>query len=213
METTVLSSKNLIAMLNAVSDRLLEEQEHLNRLDAELGDGDHGTGISKAFSSAVEAIQGLHMPAEILQVAATTLMNRMGGSSGALYGTLFLRAGLAVSDQQTLAPSDFAAMWQAGAIGVQQRGKAERGDKTMLDALLPAVDAMQNKMDYGTLLEAAADAAQNGAQESAKFVAKHGRAKFLGERAVGHIDAGAASTAIMFVAMHNYWKGLEHGKS
>ena len=105
--------------------KLCQHRDELNQLDAALGDGDHGTGISTGFAAACDAVQSAETPADVLRVAATTLMNRMGGSSGALYGTLFLRAAGQVKDQTELTPTLFARMWQAGAEGVSQRGKAQ----------------------------------------------------------------------------------------
>lgn len=208
-----LDTKHLNGMLAAISDMLTSQQDALNQLDAVLGDGDHGTGISKAFQGVAEAADDAQTPAEVMKAAAMTLMNRMGGSSGAIYGTLFLRASTAISEQTSLSPSDFMAMWKAGADGAQQRGKAQLGDKTMIDALLPAIAAMADKSDFGDLLSAASVAAREGADSTKDLVAKHGRAKFLGERAIGHLDAGAVSMALMFEAMNDYWRGLEHDES
>jgi dihydroxyacetone kinase-like protein len=141
----------------------------------------------------------------------------MGGSSGALYGTLFLRAALHVKDQDTLSPSAFAEMWQAGRDGVMQRGKAQPGDKTMIDALTPAVDTLKQSVDSGeSLIEAlaaAAKAADTGVQKTAEMTAKHGRARYVGERSIGHIDAGAKSIALMFQAIYEYWKEKQHGET
>ncbi|RMF81578.1 MAG: dihydroxyacetone kinase subunit L, partial [Chloroflexi bacterium] len=156
-------------------------------------------------------------PSDVLRVTAMTLMNAMGGASGALYGTLFLQASAAVKGQATLGVVDFAAMWQAGLNGVIERGKAELGGKTMIDALQPAFDALKIANDedqsLADALAAAADAAQQGADATAEMVAQYGRAKFTGERSRGQVDAGAASMAVMFKAMWDYWRGQEDGET
>jgi len=132
-------------------------------------------------------------------------MNGMGGSSGALYGTLFLRASQAVAEVSALSTQDLARMWAAGLDGVQQRGKAQPGDKTMVDALAPAAEALARAADEGLAppeaLARAAQAAQDGTQRTAELSAQHGRAKFTGARSRGHVDAGAASVALMLEAM------------
>ena len=212
-----LSTNDLRGILGVISRSLVEQRDVLNRLDAALGDGDHGTGISTGFEAVVEVIQEADSPAEVLSLAAKTLMNRMGGSSGALYGTLFLRASIQVKDQPALTADNFAAMWQAGAEGVMQRGKSQSGDKTMLDALLPAVHALRQRVDAGAslldTLAAAAEAAEQGAQATAAMQAQHGRARYVGERSIGQIDAGAQSVSFMFQAMYDYWKGKQDGEA
>jgi dihydroxyacetone kinase-like protein len=124
---------------------------------------------------------------------------------------------LHVKDQTGLSPELFAQMWQAGRDGVMQRGQAQPGDKTMLDALTPAVDTLAQCLNQGkSLLEAlaaAAEAAEKGAQATAQMQAKHGRARFVGERSIGHIDAGAKSTALLFQAMVDFWKERSDGET
>lgn len=212
-----LSSEDLRGMLGEISQTIGAQRDLLNSLDAALGDGDHGTGISAGFEAAVAAVQAAESPTDVLRLAASTLMNRMGGSSGALYGTLFLRAAAVVKDQAVLTPEIFARMWQAGAEGVAQRGKAQRGDKTMLDALLPAVDTLQHYVVSGHSLQdalaASAEAATQGAQATTAMQAKHGRARYVGERSIGQLDAGAQSVALMFQAMYDYWKGKQDGEA
>jgi dihydroxyacetone kinase-like protein len=212
-----LSSDHLRGMISAISRALTAQRDTLNQLDSALGDGDHGTGISAGFEAAAEAVQAADSPSDVLRIAATTLMNRMGGSSGALYGTLFLRASAQVKDQAIVTADSFAAMWQAGADGVAQRGKAQPGDKTMLDALVPAVDALRHSVDeglnLGDALASATAAAQQGAQATAAMQARQGRARYVGDRSVGHVDAGAQSMAPMFQAMNDYWKENGDGEA
>jgi dihydroxyacetone kinase-like protein len=204
-------------IIHTISELYDQKRAELNALDLELGDGDHGTALSIAFTYAAEQVAQLAnpTPADVLKLTATTLMNRMGGSSGALYGTLFLRASITVKDKLELTGADMAAMWQAGLDGVMQRGGAQVGDKTMVDALAPAVIAFNDVIAQGRpaseAYEAAAAAAQYGAVHTADLAAKHGRAKFIGERSVGHLDAGAVSVALLFEALRSYWRA--HGKA
>lgn len=210
---------NWVAIVSALSRTYQAECESLNRLDSALGDGDHGTALSVAFQEAAAKTAALPnpLPAVVLQVVASTLMNRMGGSAGALYGTLFLRASTVAKEKAELTGDDLAAMWQAGLEGVMQRGKAQIGDKTMVDALAPAIAAFRDSVQSGssitTAFEQAAAAARAGAQATAALVAKHGRAKFVGERSLGHVDAGAASVALLFETLGDYWKEQGNAKT
>lgn len=209
-----ITSDDLKGMIRAISTTIESEKNALNKLDAALGDGDHGTGISVGFSAATEAIAAAQSPSDVLRLTATTLMNRMGGSSGALYGTLFLKASMHIKDMPTLSHHDFALMLKKGCEGVAQRGKSQVGDKTMLDALSPAVNTLEQQITAGisfaNALNDAANAAAMGAESTEALQAKHGRAKFVGERAIGHRDAGAQSIALMFSALSNYWKDKEN---
>lgn len=213
----ILTADDLRGMIGAIGAAIIENRDQLNQLDATLGDGDHGTGIAAGFEATLEAIQQAIQPDEVLRITATTLMNRMGGSSGALYGTLFLKASLQVKGQGSLSPDTFADMWLAGNDGVMQRGKAQPGDKTMIDALSPAVDALKQAVDEGKsfidALAKAAEAAERGTQATTQMQAKHGRARYVGERAIGHADAGAMSVSLMFRAMHEYWRKNHNGQT
>ncbi len=197
----------MVALIAAISERINAHKEALNQLDAALGDGDHGTGIGAGFDAAAEQVQALKSPtpANILRTTALALMNTMGGSSGALYGTFFLKASLLVKDKNELEAQDWVDMFQAGLDGVVQRGKADVGGKTMLDALAPAVSALRESIQADRALpealQQAADAAESGARATTDMVARFGRAKFTGERALGHQDAGATSISLMFQAL------------
>ena len=140
---TTLSPAQLAAMLEAIARRVSTERAALNRLDAALGDGDHGTSVSAAFRAAVQAIAALHQPSagEVWLAAAKALMNRMGGASGAIFGSFFLKGVAALRGKDSLSKRDMEAAFEAGLQGVKARGQAEVGDKTMVDALAPAVTA------------------------------------------------------------------------
>ncbi|MEM6282355.1 MAG: dihydroxyacetone kinase subunit DhaL, partial [Chloroflexota bacterium] len=191
------TAQHLIAIVDTIAVHIHNNADMLNALDLALGDGDHGTGISTAFSSAAADINQLSEPdvMTILKTTASTLMNRMGGASGALYGTFFLKAAMTTRDRAALSKSDCDELLQAGLQGVKQRGKSDVGDKTMIDALSPAVDAFVATETLAAGWEQAALAAMHGAEDTKDMVAKHGRAKFTGERSVGHMDAGARSIA------------------
>lgn len=196
-------------MFDRIAENVAQNRDRLNRLDSALGDGDHGTGMNTAFTAAAAAIHELTepQPADILKTVALTLMNEVGGASGALFGTLFLKAALTVTGKSELTKADFDAMLAAGLQGVKDRGKADVGDKTMIDALAPAVDAYRQADDWAAAHAAAAVAARHGAESTVALIAKHGRARYTAERSVGHQDAGATTIQLIFEAMHTYWEG------
>jgi len=199
------SVEQLVKLIVSISETITAKKEVLNRLDAVLGDGDHGTGLSAGFVVAVREVQALSCPApaDVFKATAMALLNTMGGSSGALYGTFFLKAAHVVADRDVLSGRDWVSLLEAGLEGVIERGKAHVGDKTMVDALQPAVVAFSKAVGAGQALHeafcAAAQAADQGAQATAEMVARHGRSKFVGERALGHVDAGATSIAFIFL--------------
>lgn len=206
-----ITTQDLRGMITAISATISVNISMLNTLDSQLGDGDHGTTISAGFAAAAEQIAAADSPFDVLRLTGMTLMNRMGGSSGALFGTLFVQAAMSVKEAETVSLKQFAALWRAGGDGVMKRGKAAPGDKTMVDALSPAVAALHQAAEKGETVEqalqAAAAAAEQGAKNTAEMTARYGRAQYVGERAIGHVDAGAQSVALMFSAMYNYWKG------
>lgn len=194
-------------MIAAMAARVASQRELLNRLDAALGDGDHGASISTAFAVAVDDIAALDEPSlsGIWLTTAKALMNRMGGASGAIFGTFFLRGAAQLRERDSVDRSAMAALLRAGLEGVKARGKAKVGDKTMVDALEPAVIAFEAAADFNSAWSAAAEAARAGAELTRDLVARRGRAKFLRERAIGHIDPGAMTVAIIFDAARGWW--------
>ena len=189
--------------------RLVHEQRDvLTRLDAAIGDADHGANLDRGMTAAVAALeaQPADDPAAVLKTVATTLIKTVGGASGPLYGTFFLRAAgaLDVGTDPTHHGRALAAALRAGYDGVVARGKAERGDKTMLDALGPACDALDEAVGSGKplaeALGAAAEAAAAGRDATEPLVARKGRASYLGERSAGHVDPGAASSTLLVEA-------------
>ncbi len=210
-----IGSDDLKAMVLAIAARIADSRERLNRLDAALGDGDHGASISGAFELAASEVADLPdpKPSEIWLTTAQSLMNGMGGASGALFGTLFLKGGAAIRGKERLVKADLNQLWAASLAGVKARGKAEIGDKTMVDALEPAVLAFAANDNIADAWAAAAEAASNGAESTRALIARQGRAKYLGERGIGHQDPGATTIALMFEALDNYWREMTNGKA
>lgn len=182
-------------------------RNELTRLDREIGDGDHGENLARGFHAVIGklATSAPVSPGAVLQLVATTLISTVGGASGPLLGTAFLRAGTAVGSAPALTGPLVATALEAARDGVIARGKAEPGDKTMVDALAPAATAAraaaESGADVATVLRAAADAASAGADATEGLQARKGRASYLGERSVGHVDPGARSTAYLLEAL------------
>ena len=191
------SREDVLRWLDASQKVFAENRQQLTELDSAVGDGDFGISLDRGFT-AVQAELSANPPADlrsVFQNVATVLIRTMGGTSGPLLGTFFLRAGAACAGKSELAPADVVALFQAGVEGIQQRGKAALGDKTMLDALLPAVDAMRGALEAGSglaeILERGAAAAEAGMQATKTMQARKGRGSYLGDRSVGHQDPGA----------------------
>ena len=183
---------------------IAEHRVELIELDRAIGDGDHGENMNRGFQAVVAALDNAlpETPGGVLKLAATTLISKVGGAAGPLYGTAFLRASTVVSNQPELGAAEVVAALRAGLEGVQARGKAVEGDKTMVDALLPAVAAAEKAGggDVAAVLSAAAEGAATGAESTVDLVARKGRASYLGERSAGHLDPGARSTALLLAA-------------
>jgi dihydroxyacetone kinase-like protein len=173
-----------------------EHREELVRLDTAIGDGDHGTNMDRGMRKALEKLDAQEQAdaGMVLKTVAMALVSSVGGAAGPLYGTLFLQMGNALPGKQEAGLEEYAAAWRKGVEGVQARGKAVPQDKTMLDALLPAVGALERASDLDSGLRAAADAAQRGMQDTIPLIARKGRASYLGERSQDHQDPGATST-------------------
>jgi phosphoenolpyruvate---glycerone phosphotransferase subunit DhaL len=195
-----------IDWVHRTADTIAEHRAELVNLDREIGDGDHGENLDRGFKAVVEAIDAgdFTTPGAVLKTVATKLISTVGGAAGPLYGTAYLKAAQAAGDAEVLDAATIAAVLAAARDGVVSRGKAAPGDKTMVDAWTPAVDAAETAATAGEsperVLEAAADAAVTGAEATDPLVAHKGRASYLGERAVGHRDPGAQSTAYVLRA-------------
>jgi dihydroxyacetone kinase-like protein len=173
-----------------------EHRQELVRLDMAIGDGDHGANMDRGMQKVVEKLSGTEQAdtGAALKSVAMTLISTVGGAAGPLYGTLFLQLGSALAGKDEVELADYAAAWRKGVEGVQARGKAVPGDKTMVDALIPAVEALERAGELDGVLEAAAAAAEQGMHATTPLVARKGRASYLGERSAGHQDPGATSS-------------------
>ncbi len=196
---------SVAAAIRAVAAAIAEQDVELTRLDREIGDGDHGENMNRGFKAVVaklDADPGM-TPGAILKLVAMTLMSTVGGASGPLYGTAFLRAATTVGDAGQLDAGAVGAALAAALGGVQARGKAVPGDKTIVDALVPAVEAAESARgnSVAEVLQAAAAAAQDAVATTIPLVARKGRASYLGERSAGHADPGATSTAVILRAL------------
>jgi phosphoenolpyruvate---glycerone phosphotransferase subunit DhaL len=187
-------------------------KEYLTQLDAAIGDADHGTNMQRGMSAVlgkVDAGAGDGDIGTLLKTVGMTLVSTVGGAGGPLYGTLFLQMGTAASGKAELGPDDWAAALEAAIGGVQARGKAEPGDKTMIDALLPGLEALKGALAEGAAFEDAlrssAEAAERGMRETIPLVARKGRASYLGERSAGHQDPGATSSQLLLKAAAEAW--------
>jgi phosphoenolpyruvate---glycerone phosphotransferase subunit DhaL len=177
-----------------------EHRQELVRLDTAIGDGDHGTNMDRGMRKALEKLDGAEQadPGTVLKTVAMALVSSVGGAAGPLYGTLFLQMGTALSGQEEVDLAGWTAAWRKGLEGVQARGKAEPGDKTMVDALIPAIDALEGASDLSEGLRAATQAAEEGMRATTPLVARKGRASYLGDRSKDHQDPGATSTYYLF---------------
>jgi phosphoenolpyruvate---glycerone phosphotransferase subunit DhaL len=185
------------------------QRDHLTQLDAAIGDADHGINLARGFSAITVALaqSATPTPGSVLILAGSTLISKVGGASGPLYGMALRQAGKSLGDTADASLPDLAASLEAALAGVQKLGAAREGEKTMVDALAPAVAALQKAISEGAkanaALAAAADAAADGAQATISMQALKGRASYLGPRSVGHEDPGAASTALIIGALRD----------
>ncbi|HEY8552226.1 MAG TPA: dihydroxyacetone kinase subunit DhaL [Thermaerobacter sp.] len=193
------------AFIHRFAEKVAAHKDELTALDAAIGDADHGTNLDRGLKAALERLPGEGAaPADLLKAAAMALIAKVGGASGPLYGTAFLRAAAAAAGKEALAPADVVALFKAALAGIQERGKATRGEKTMVDALAPAVEALAAALgrgaDLGEALAEASRAARQGSDATIPMVATKGRASYLGERSRGHRDPGSLSAALMMEA-------------
>ena len=193
--------EELTRWLRRFADLISEHRDELSELDAAIGDGDHGTNMDRGMQAVVANLGG-ETAAALTQQVGMTLVSSVGGASGPLYGTFFLRFATACGDARELDPAQFAAAMRAGLDGIVARGNAEREDKTMFDALAPAIDALDAGLTgpLGEALLAASDAADKGRDATIEMLARKGRASYLGERSIGHQDPGATSAALLLAA-------------
>jgi len=201
--TITIEIATMIAWMNRYADKISEHQALLTALDAAIGDADHGINMQRGFEEVRMRLAHEHVDdlGILFKGIGMTLLSKVGGASGPLYGTLFLRMGLVAAGKATLTPTEFASAVAAGVEGIRQRGSARPGDKTMVDALMPAIIALHQALDDGgalcEALQAAAAAAEAGMKATIPMQAYKGRASYLGPRSVGHQDPGATSAFLL----------------
>jgi dihydroxyacetone kinase-like protein len=193
------ATQDTLDVIREMAAAMEEHRRYLTKLDSEIGDGDHGNNMHRGFQAALERLDDADpsSPADALKTVSMALISKVGGAAGPLYGTAFLRASTALKGKDEVTAEDAAVVLEAALGGIKQRGKAEVGDKTIVDALEPAVEAAKEAASSGSVAEifrAAAEAAEEGAQSTVPLTARRGRASYLGARAQGHRDPGATST-------------------
>jgi phosphoenolpyruvate---glycerone phosphotransferase subunit DhaL len=199
----MISHDDVIAWVRRFAAAVAENKTYLTELDSAIGDADHGINMDRGFTAVAGKLDGLVGPdiGQTLKTVGTTLVSTVGGASGPLYGMFFMQMGGAAAGKESLTADDFATAFEAGVGGVLRIGKAEPGDKTMVDALIPARDALRAAIadgaSVGDAVQQMANAAEEGMLATVPLVARKGRASYLGERSAGHQDPGATSTHLL----------------
>ncbi|HET9723038.1 MAG TPA: dihydroxyacetone kinase subunit DhaL [Actinomycetota bacterium] len=207
------SFEDAVRWVRTFADVIAENKEYLTQLDSAIGDADHGINMNRGMQAVLGKIEGIENGdiGALLKTVGMTLVSTVGGAGGPLYGTLFLQFGTAAAGKADLEPADWAVALEKGVEGVQMRGKAEPGDKTMVDALIPARDAFRQAVDDGASFEDALQrstaAAEEGMKATIPWVARKGRASYLGERSAGHQDPGATSSYLLLKTAADSWTG------
>lgn len=210
----VVTRDQMVQWLENTAAVMKENKQYLTQLDSPIGDADHGINMDRGFRKVLEKLPSVADKdiGNILKTTGMTLISSVGGASGPLYGTFFMRGGMAVDAKEELTGEDLATMLQAAVDGVVQRGRAQPGDKTMVDAWLPAMKALReflNGDNSNTIaaLSKAVAAAEQGMKDTIPMLAKKGRASYLGERSIGHQDPGATSSYLMLKALLDTLEG------
>lgn len=209
-------SNKTVAAMDAIGEAIISSKDFLTTLDTAIGDSDHGINMARGFEAVSSKLRTLPEDADIgmvLKTVAMTLISTVGGASGPLYGTAFLRAAAVVAGKQEMDGAGAAAALAAAIQGVRERGKATTGEKTMLDALEPALAAFNTGLASAApvleCLDLAVAAAEKGVEYTKTIIATKGRASYLGERSLGHQDPGATSATIMLTALANFCRSRQ----
>lgn len=201
------SKDQIVQWLEKTAVVLNQNRDYLTQLDSAIGDADHGSNMDRGFKKVVEKLPTVADKdiGNILKTVGMTLISSVGGASGPLYGTFYMRSGMAAAAKEELTDDDLVELLQAGVDGIIQRGRAQVGDKTMVDALTPAMEALRSAVTDGKgTVEAVRDmvaAAEQGMKDTTPLQAKKGRASYLGERSIGHQDPGATSSYLVLNAL------------
>lgn len=199
----MITNTEIIDILGKIGDKIIEEKDFLTELDRPIGDNDHGINMAKGFTEVKKKLEGMADAdlGTIFKNTGMTLVSTVGGSSGPLYGTAFMKMGMALGAKKEMTLEEFLAAFQAGVEGVGQRGHSTTEEKTMLDAMVPALNAMKEAcaagQDAKAALSAGVKAAEAGVEHTKDLVATKGRASYVGERGIGHQDPGATSFTFM----------------
>jgi dihydroxyacetone kinase/dihydroxyacetone kinase-like protein len=199
-------------VVRTIAETAIENEKYFGDLDAVVGDGDFGYSLARGFEKLLEGWDDVDRgdPGTFLKKAGMVITSRIGGTSGPIWGTAFMRAGMTAGDAQELSGEQAVAMLRAAAEGIKARGQSDVGDKTLLDALVPLTDRLeqelQNGSDGAAALAAAADAAREAAEATKDMVAKRGRASYTGERSRGSVDAGAMAVAVISDRVSKAWQ-------
>jgi dihydroxyacetone kinase/dihydroxyacetone kinase-like protein len=205
-------SVNAEFVVQVIAKSVLENEQYFSELDGVVGDGDFGYSIARGFEKVLAEWDNLDhsLPGNFLKKVSSVIVGSVGGVSGSIWGTAFLRAGVALGTKAEVTYPDVIAMFRSAIEGIKKRGNAELGDKTLLDALVPAVDQLEKAFNEGKDTSAALNEAAVVARESAEatrpMIAKKGRAAYTGERSIGSLDAGAVAMAVLFEAVSKAWK-------
>ncbi len=195
------------SVIRIMAQTIIAHENELSELDGVVGDGDFGFSVARGFEKVLEEFDQLDRssPGAFLKKVSLTFMGRVGGVSGTIWGTAFLQAGIYLGERKEISREDVVGMFRQSIAGIKKRGQSDVGDKTLLDALVPAVDSLeqsfQNGQDGPTALQAAAICARQAAESTRNMLAKKGRAAYAGERSIGSLDAGAVAIAILFEAV------------
>lgn len=209
----MMNSETVKSIILAIAKNIEEHKEYLTELDATIGDGDHGSNLSKGFKKVSDKLNTLEPKyiGDVLKATAMELISNVGGASGPLYGTFFLKAGTFSKDMETMNFENFCDMFDAAIEGVKARGKSDINEKTMLDVLIPASkslrDSFNNNVNFTDALKLALDVSKERCEFTKTIVATKGRASYLGERSIGHIDPGAMSSTYMIEAVYSFFNG------
>jgi dihydroxyacetone kinase, phosphoprotein-dependent, L subunit len=210
-----IDTKNFITILNNICETIEKEKDYLSELDRAIGDGDHGVTMSIGWTAVKEKLNDINPEdgfQKICTQIASSFLSAVGASAGPLYATALMRGGMAVKDLDILDALGFAKFLDAAAKGIKERGKAEIGDKTMLDVWIPASEEMNQKADEGknliSSLQSTVEKAENAMNETKNLLSKKGRSSKLGERSIGHIDPGAASSFIIIKSIYESIKNM-----
>jgi dihydroxyacetone kinase/dihydroxyacetone kinase-like protein len=199
-------------VVRTIATTALENEKYFCELDGVVGDGDFGYSLARGFEKVLEGWDGLdhETPGGFLKKVAMTITGRVGGVSGTIWGTAFLRAGMVAGAKTDLTQEDVIAMFRSAIEGIKKRGETDLGDKTLLEALIPAVDRLEKCFQEGkngsVALHEAAVAARKGAEDTRPMIAKKGRAAYTGERSIGTLDAGAVAMAVLFETIAEAWQ-------